>query len=49
MGNKNVVGSLVKRRARLMGKIRMLEKEADDLRVVADALGMSIKPFGLTR
>ena len=48
MGNKNVVGSLVKRRARIMGKIRTLEKEADDLRVVADALGMSIKTFDPT-
>ena len=48
MGNKLVVGQLVKRRARILGKIRTLEKEADDLRVVADALGMSIKTFDPT-
>jgi len=48
MGNKNVVGSLVKQRAKILGKIRTLEKEVDDLRVVADALGMSIKTFDPT-
>jgi len=48
MGNKNTVNCLVKKRARIMGKIRTLEKEADDLRVVADALGMSIKTFDPT-
>jgi len=48
MGNKIVVGGLVKKRARIMGKIRTLEKEADDLRVLADALGMSIKTFDPT-
>ena len=48
MGNKTVVVSLAKRRARILGKIRTLEKEADDLRVVADALGMSIKTFDPT-
>ena len=48
MGNKNVVTSLVRQRARIMGKIRRLEKEVDELRVVADALGMSIKIFDPT-
>ena len=48
MGNKVIVGQLVKCRARILGKIRTLEKEADDLRVVADALGMSIKTFDPT-
>ncbi len=48
MGNKIVVGQLAKRRARILGKIRTLEKEADDLRVIADALGMSIKTFDPT-
>lgn len=31
-----------------MGKIRTFEKDADDLRVLADELGMSIKTFDLT-
>ncbi len=48
MGNKIIVGQLVKRRARILGKIRTLEKEAEDLRVIADALGMSIKAFDPT-
>ncbi len=48
MGNKVVVGQLAKRRARILGKIRTLEREADDLRVIADALGMSIKTFDPT-
>ena len=48
MGNKIVVGQSDKRRARILGKIRTLEKEADDLLVIADALGMSIKTFDPT-
>ena len=38
----------MKRRARILGKIRTLEREADDLRLVADALGVSIKTFDPT-
>ncbi len=48
MGNKVVVSGLVNKRARIMGKIRTLEREVDELRVLADALGMSIKTFDPT-